>query len=154
MWIIPATLVHESSELATECHIVFYRSLIVYACYEAFVCDVEECHSRSFIDTTTFCLYDTVLYLVTHPESMSSTDAVCFEHHLYFARIGFSIDLGWYSFFEFDCYNLVLYDNIFVPVFYSHDGIHDIHRCREFFEILGLMCGSEDIGIGTIGFFG
>ena len=72
---------------------------------------MKECHSWSFIDSTTFCLDYSVLNLITHPEAMTSTDSICFYYHFDDACIGFFVYFYRYSLFEFYSYYFIFYFN-------------------------------------------
>ena len=49
---------------------------------QALVSDVQQRHSRGFIDATAFRFDDTVFNLIAHAQTVTTANAVSFQHQL------------------------------------------------------------------------
>ena len=65
---------------------------------QSIVGDVQECHARGFVDSSAFCLDDSVFNLIAETESVPATDFVGDFEEFCFGVIGFAIDSYWPTF--------------------------------------------------------
>ena len=43
---------------------------------------------------------------------------------------------------------------VFAPKWHTHDGLHNFHAAVEVLQVFGLVCGTQHVGVGGVGFFG
>src|SRR5690349_18163408 len=78
--VVPATLVEQSAEPATEVRVLIERVLVVDRAEQPLVRDVEERHAGRFVDAAALRLDDAVLDLIADAEPVPAADRVRLEH--------------------------------------------------------------------------
>src|SRR5690606_949085 len=100
-WVEPAAFIEQSSQTSTERVVLVESVFVVDGRKQALVPNMEQRHARRFVDATAFGVNDAIFNLITHPETMTTSHLVGFEHHLNEFRKAFPIDGDGYPALEF-----------------------------------------------------
>ena len=148
MRIEPAALVQQATQLAAAVAVLLDRVFVVDACDQALVGDEQQRQAGCFVDATALGFDDAVFDLVAHAQAMPAADAVGFQNQFNQVGKNHAVERDRATFFKAHT-NLFAFDfNLVLPERHAHDRLHDFHAAVQKLQVLGLVGGTQHVGVG------
>src|SRR5690606_6839462 len=154
LWIEPTALVQQTTQTQTVDAVLFNGVFVVNTRYQTLVSNVQQSHAGGFVNATALGFDDAVFDLVAHAQTMTAADAVRFQHQ--FHRVGefHTVQSNRLTFLKAHTHLFSRHGHIVTPERDTHNGFDDIDAGIQVLQILGLMRGTQHVGIGGVGFLG
>ena len=135
------------------CMILFNGVFVVNTGKQTFIRNVQQRHPRSLVNTTAFRFDDTVFNLIAHAQTVTTADAVSFQHHFYVVAKGFTVQRHRMTllkaYCDFFCRDL----HALIPELHAHNRVDDFDAGVEVFQILRFMRCTKHVGVRGVSFF-
>ncbi|CZU89906.1 Uncharacterised protein [Enterobacter cloacae] len=119
---------------------------------QTLVSDVQQCHSRGFIDATAFRFDNAVFNLIAHAQTVATANTVSFQHQLNIIREGFTVQRNRMAAFETHGHFFSLDFDVLVPELHAHDRVNDLHAGVQEFQVFRFVRCTQHVGVCGIGF--
>src|SRR6185436_7301584 len=111
-------------------------------------------HARRLVDAAALRLDDAVLDLVAHAQAVASADRIGFFHQLESIGEALAVERHRLAPGKFHADLLALDPDLVAPERDPHDRLDDRDAAVQALEVLRLVGGAEDVGVGRIRLLG